>query len=392
MKKINVRMPRPEFFLILVIFTGLLLLPGNDIYQHIHQSWLYNHMIREQTFFREDPLMLSGHQPILGFGVPSFVVAGIVEFAFHKWTIKLLESLIFLGIILVSRKLFRDRNMLLFWYALILMKLLLPDSYPYLMAMFLFYLGVFFIRKNAREPTGDLIITLAGLTHPYVALINLFTIFMGRVKLFVMSLAIIALHFLVLKYVFYSGMVDFEFSLILDLALRSAVFLFPFYASSLPSALRKLISKRNAAIITAVSLLVIYPIFYVPFQMGVREGINCYYTKTYDEIPNLAGNVRIVDNCRNWIYVFPLRGISSSLSTFYQGQFYQHMWSTSEYLSYLNTTNTSYVIFCKNCTIKTKTLGETGELQILQKTFPPPPYLDLKGYTVFDVRGLTNSS
>ena len=314
-------------------------------------------------------------------------MAGLAWFALGTAAVKVLEVILFGGVVLLSLRLFNNKGMLFFWYALIFIKILLPDSLPYLTSMFLFYLGLYLIKRFKNKLFGDIAVGVAGLNHPYVAVTNLFTIFFGRTMLFLSTLAILVFQVFLLKYVFFSGIVNFEFDNILDLAIRSSVLLFPFAESFVPKFLARFANLKTAYYLTIAGIVVIYPIFFVPFDLGWKDGISCYYQKTYSEIPYLPGNIRIVDPCRNWIYLFPVKGMVTSLSPYFQGQYYHHKWSTAEYLSYLNTTNTSYVMFCKNCTIKTKTLGETGELQILQKTFQVSD--ELKGYTVFDVRNAT---
>ncbi len=369
--------------LILSIVAAVLVLPGSDIYSNIHWGWLYNHMVKTGVVLEKDFSMLSGNQQPYGAGTPSHFLAGIVWFAFGKSTVKILEVALFLGIVLISLVLFKNRNVLFFWYALLFIKILMPDSYPYLMSIFLFYLGVYFLRKFKDKPFGDMAIALAGLNHPYVAVSNMVTIFFGRFRLFLTSLAVLFVQFLLVKYVFLSGTVNFEFDNVLDLAIRSAVLLFPFAAGFFPRFIDRFVNMKTAYLLTAAGILLIYPIFFVPFEGGWKEGIGCYYEKTYDEIPNLRGNIRIVDGCRAWIYVLPLKGIVTSLSPYFEGQHYHDKWTEARYLSYLRETNTSYVIFCKHCKIKTKTLQETGELQILKDRFPV--YSELGNYFIFDV-------
>ncbi len=372
-----------QILLISAIVVAVLVLPGSDVYTHIHQAWLFNYMMQNEVVLQEDFSMLSGHQPLYGHGTFSYILAGLVWFFFQKSTIKILEVILFAGLILLSFKMFKNKNVLFFWYSLIFVKILLPDSYPYLFSMFLFYLGVYLIKKFRTSILGDVAIILAGLNHPYIAVTNMATIFLGRPLLFLCNVAVLLVQILVAKYVFFAGSLAFEFDNILDLAIRSVVLLFPFMIEFVPKPAAKLANLRNACYAAIAGIVLIYPIFFVPFEMGWKEGLNCHYKETYAEIPNLPGNMRIVDDCRNWIYVFPLRGMVTSLSPYFEGQFYQHKWSEGEYLSYLKDTNTSYVIFCKDCKIKTKTLQETGELEILNKNLPV--YAELKDYTVFDV-------
>ncbi len=120
--------------------------------------------------------------------------------------------------------------------------------------------------------------------------------------------------------------------------------------------------------------------------MGLEEGIKCYYKEDYSEIPKIKEVVRIVDDCRNWAVVMPEKGFVLSLSPYFQGQYYGKEWVEEEYSNYLKESNTSFVIFCKDCTMRTITLKETNELSILQNNFPV--YADLKKFTIFDVRKL----
>ena len=374
----------PQLVLIAIMVAAALVLPGSDVYTHTHEAWLYHYMLQDKVLLHEDFSMLSGHQPLYGVGTFSYLLAGLAWFALGTAAVKVLEVILFGGVVLLSLRLFNNKGMLFFWYALIFIKILLPDSLPYLTSMFLFYLGLYLIKRFKNKLFGDIAIGVAGLNHPYVAVTNLFTIFFGRTMLFLSTLAILVFQVFLLKYVFFSGIVNFEFDNILDLAIRSSVLLFPFAESFVPKFLARFANLKTAYYLTIAGIVVIYPIFFVPFDLGWKDGISCYYQKTYSEIPYLPGNIRIVDPCRNWIYLLPVKGMVTSLSPYFQGQFYQHKWSTAEYLSYLNMTNTSYVIFCKNCTIKTKTLGETGELQILQKTFPV--YAELSAYIIFKIQ------
>ncbi|MBI3037194.1 hypothetical protein HYY73_05610 [Candidatus Woesearchaeota archaeon] len=374
----------PQLLLILSIAAAVLVLPGSDIYSNIHWGWLYNYMIEHGVLLEKDFSMLSGNQPLYGAGVFSHILSGLGWSAFGKAIVKILEVLLFSGIVLLSLKIFRNRNMLFFWYAMIFVKILLPDSYPYLLSAFLFYLGIYLIKRFRDKPYGDIAISVAGLNHPYVAVSNMATILFGRMSLFLANVAVLLAQLFVVKYVFLSGAVNFELDNILDLAIRSAILLFPFAAEFAPKFLLRLMNLRAAYLVVAAGVLLVYPVFFVPFEMGWKEGISCYYTKTYDEIPKLQGNIRIVDDCRNWIYVFPLKGMATSLSPYFEGQHYQTEWSEDEYVSYLSETKTSYVIFCKKCKIRTKTLQETGELEILKSNFPI--YAELEGYTIFDAR------
>ncbi len=387
MKKQQIRLTLLQLLLISIIIIAVLVLPGSDIYTHIHEAWLFNHMMQNKVVLQEDFSMLSGHQPLYGVGTFSYALAGLGWLVFQKSAIKALEILMFLGIVLLSLKIFRNKNMLLFWFGLIFIKILLPDSYTYLFSMFLLYLGIYLIKSNSKGILGDLSIIIAGLNHPYVALTNLSTIFLGRPLLFLGSIIVLLVQLLVTKYVFFAGAVTFEFDNLLDLLIRSVVLFFPFVAGFAPKFTAKFANLRNAFYITIAGILFIYPVFFVPFEMGWKEGISCYYRETYSEIPTLPGNIRIVDDCRNWIYIFPFRGMVTSLSPYFEGQFYQQEWKEQEYLNYLSETNTNFVVFCKDCKVRTKMLQETGEIGILEENFPV--YADLKGYAIFNVSNAT---
>lgn len=373
-----------QLLLIAIMGAAGLVLPGSDIYTHLHQSWLYHQMFENRELLEKDFSMLGGNQPLYGIGAISYVVSGVGWFFLGSNIIKVLELFLFAGIIIATLATFKNRNMLFFWYSLLFLKLMLPDSYPYLLSAFLFYIGIFFLRKMKQGLPGDIAISIAGLNHPYVAASNLATILSGRWLLFFASLAIFIFQILAMKFLFFSGTVDFELDNILDMTIRTAILFFPFAAEWLPKRLISLATLKNAYAVVALGILVAYPTLFVPFEMGWKEGVACYYMENYNEIPNLPGNVRIVDDCRNWIYLFPVRGMVTSLSPYFEGQHYQDKWDEKNYLAYLTETNTSYVIHCKDCEIRTKTLKETGELEILKDNFPV--YLDLEEYAIFKVK------
>ena len=135
----------PQLLLILSIVAAVLVLPGSDIYSNIHWGWLYNYMIEHGTLLEKDFFMLSGNQVLYGAGVFSHLLSGLGWFAFGKAAVKIFEVLLFSGIVLLSLNTFRNKNMLFVWYGLLFVKVLLPDSYPYLLSAFLFYHFIAFI-------------------------------------------------------------------------------------------------------------------------------------------------------------------------------------------------------------------------------------------------------
>ncbi len=385
-KIFGINLSLPQLLLLLVIVAAVLILPGLDIYTHIHDSWLYNKMLKDRVILTEDSSMLGGHESVYGYGVPSYILAGFAWFFFQKAAIDVLEVALFAGLVLISLSIFKNKNMLFTWYALIFIKILLPDSFPYLLSIFLFYLGVYLIRRYKDKPFGDLAILLAGLNHPYAALTNVVTLFFGRTRLFLCSIAVLAVQIVLLKFIYFYGLVNFDFYNLLELAIRSLVMLFPFIISLIPklSAKARIFSLRSAYALVLAGIFIIYPLFFVPFGTGWKDAIRCYYKETYSEVPSLPGNVRIVDNCREWIYAFPLRGMVTSISPAFQGQYYDVKWTESKYFSYLNMSKTTWVVFCRDCDFRTPTLEKTGELQILQKNFPL--YANVSDFEIFDVR------
>ena len=156
----------PQLLLILSIVAAVLVLPGSDIYSNIHWGWLYNYMIEHCVLLEKDFSMLSGNQALYGAGVFSHLLSGLGWFAFGKAAVKIFEVLLFSGIVLLSLNTFRNKNVLFFWYGLLFVKVLLPDSYPYLLSAFLFYLGVYLVKRFRDKPYGDIAVSVAGLNHP----------------------------------------------------------------------------------------------------------------------------------------------------------------------------------------------------------------------------------
>ena len=383
MEQSKERFSKPQLLLLAIIVASIIVLPGTDIYTHIHDAWLYNHMIKNHVILTEDISMLSGHDKIYGYGIPAYALAGAVWFIFQKSAVKVLEAALFAGVVLLSARLFRNRNILVLWYSILFASVLLLDSYPYFVSLFLFYLGLFLIRKFKDKPYGDLSVILASINHPYFALSNIATIFLGRMPLFLISLVMPIIQFVILKDVFFAGIVNFQFENILHLIFRSSVLFFPFIAEFMPKLVSKLANIRIAYIITIGGILIIHPLFFVPFQLEWKDAMACYYGQNYAEIPNLPGNIRVVDTCREWTYIFPLRGMVTSQSSEFQGQYLSEKWTEPKYLAYLQKTNTSYVVYCRDCKITTSTLQKTAELEILSKDFPI--YENLSNYIVFNV-------
>lgn len=369
--------------LIVIIVAAVLILPGSDVYTHIHEAWLYNHMIKNRAVLTKDPSLLSGQQQIYDRSIPAYVLAGLGWFLFQKSVIKILEALLFLGLVAISLRLFTNSAMLYFWYALVFVKVIMLDEYPYLLSFFLFYLGVYFIKKYKEKPFGGLAVMLAGINHPYIAATNVITLFFGRPLLFFGSIVILLFQFVIVKFIFFAGLVNFDFYNVIDFVGRSLVLFFPIIYNLLPKSFSNAVNLKTAYVVAIGGLVVSYPVMSILFSAGIGPALSCYYTKTYNEIPNLEGNVRIVDDCRTWTYVFPLRGIISSQSNEFEGQYYHTKWTEKKYLSYLIASRTAYVVFCKNCE-KSFLVKLTGELPILERNFPI--YLETRDYVIFDVR------
>lgn len=380
--------PLARPLLVVIMAFALLVLPGTDIYTHTHEAWLYNYMIKNKIVLEKDFSMLDRGEALYGYGAPSYVLSGFAWFIFNKFTIKALEIIFFIGIILLSLKLFKNKNMLYLWFALVFYKIMQPDSYPYVASFFLFYLGIYLIKKFRKKWYGDVAITLAGLNHPYVALTNLSTAAFGRLPLFIASVAVVFVHFFLIKFIFFAGLVDFDLGSLFHLAERSVVLLLPFLAEFVPAKALKFLNIKTAYALLAFSLLIYFhPIIHSPYLSGFEE-MGCYYRQNYNELQslNLEGNLRIVDPCRSWTYIFPIRGLVTSQSSAFQGQYFNEKWNEAKYFTYLTRSNTTYVIFCKNCKVITATLQDTGELRLLQENFPL--YANLDDFYVFDVRSV----
>ena len=386
-----------QLSLVLITVAAVLALPAPDIYEHIHTAWLYNSMMKSHVFLASDPYILSGHQSTYGKGFFSYVLAGLGWFIFNKSVIKLLEIAFFIGLVWLSLRLFKNRSVLMVWYALLYAKIIVYDMYAYLASVFFFYLGIYLIKKHSKKPFGDIAVLIAGLNHPFVAASNMVLVFFRRKLLFIGSLIVLTAQIILIRYVFVSSnvVVPGLFNLT-DWVWRTAAALFPLYMETIPTAVRlipkfffRIANVKTAYLILVAGIAISYPAtafhnFKISYQDAWTDSLSCYYKDNYADIPSLNGNVRTISDCGMWIYAFPLRRIVSSLSSETPNKYFPVKWDEEDYLSYLKSSNTSYVIFCKKCSPLTLSGEDTGELQILKSRFPV--YSEVNDYTIFDVR------
>jgi hypothetical protein len=375
---------RSEVIFFAIMVACVLVVPGSDIYTHIHAAWLYNEMYQSHELLPRDPYMMNGQQPLY---VKPFgpIIAAFFWFAFQQSAVKFLEVALFLALALITMKTFKDRGMLYIWYVAIFVKVLQSDEYPFLLSVFLFYLGIYLIKKF-KSVLGDISILFAGVNHPVIAATNLVTMFFRRKWLFIGSVIVLILQLVAIKLFFFIGIVKFDAKSLIDYVFRAIIILFPLYYQLLPKQVSRIYNMKAAFILLIFGTLLGYPMMnWITVASGTSESFKCYYTDPYKDLPYLNGNIRVVDDCRAWTYLLPVKGMVSSLSSEFNGQYYLYKWKEKEYLDYMKESNTTYVVICTSCKIQTRSLEDTGELSILKNHFPL--YMDLPRYEVYNISG-----
>lgn len=357
------------FLLALVILT--IALPGVDLYTHLHFSWLYNQMFRHFSPMVYDFSTLNGHQFIYTVGPVSYILSGLLWFIFGKWSVMLLE-IAGLGVLFFTSQKVLGKMLAIAWLVPVYLFMMLSHMYPYFLSVVLFFLGLY-LMKIKKDRLGEISVLLAGLNHPYISATNLVFLFSKRKFLKIGIVVVLLVQVLIFGRKFYSGIGYEKVPLALTLwtipalLIRTTVLFSPFVAKVF---LPKVVNALKFWHVWAALLIFTIPMYHVNYTTDLSFGykISCYYGDKYSDVGKLDGNVRVVDICRNGLYSLPMQGNILTVSPYFEGQDYYTYWESPEqYRTFLNRTNASYVIHCKNCTWETTKLKQANELEMLQR-------------------------
>ncbi len=82
----------PILVLILVLVSQAI--PGIDLTHHLETSRVYHEMIAQGTVLLRNPYLLAGQQATFTYGIPFYIVSGLLWFLFGRFTIDILMLLI----------------------------------------------------------------------------------------------------------------------------------------------------------------------------------------------------------------------------------------------------------------------------------------------------------
>ena len=102
------RLISPVSVLILVLVSQLF--PGVDLTHHLETSRLYHEMIIQGTVLFKNPYLMAGQQPTFTYGIPFYIIAGVLWSLFGRFTIDVLMFLTTFFSFLVMRKMVKDEN------------------------------------------------------------------------------------------------------------------------------------------------------------------------------------------------------------------------------------------------------------------------------------------
>lgn len=377
---------------------------GSDLTHHLHNSWIYNKMIIEQRFIPYDPYLLSGEQITFAYGLIAYPISGLFWFIAKDYSVDILMALCsILAFFLIKNLLKQD-----FPTSILTLSMLynvLGDTYVFYVSNVLFYLGLYLYYNHKRF--WQVPIILACLNHPVTIIAATYFILKDK-RLFSVLFSILA-YFLVVTF-FFSKTATLTFYLPIVFLTRLFMLLFPvFFIEDIYSEfyntiyhIHKTIGKyTKSVVIKKVSndilqkskkqipiirhfmdtkiplsymlLIEITTVFLaiVIMQLFFQTWNYSLYTFKVDSVlfnsfPNITGNIRVVDYA--WI---PSLLFSKENITFYGGSFRENsnnnfspnLLTNDSYYASLRSSNVTYVLVCKQCSM------QNNELELLRSNF-----------------------
>jgi len=359
MKKLRV----PTFALILVLVSQLL--PGIDLTHHLETSRVYHEMIASGRALLKNPYLLAGQQSTLTYGIPFYIVAGMLWFLFGRFTIDFLMFLISLLSFFVMRRVVKDVSyqtmaLILLWGFVV------PDSYIAYSTNFFLWLTAYLYLEGKR--CYQIPLAIACLAHPFSIAVGLYYAYKERKN--IILIGIFFLYYLIIIFMFTSQGSMVLPNILNTFIARVAIGIFPVLLHEHVS--KKIIRIVSVSLVVLVSLSNIV-LFLLVEPMQIRGFYEEYHT-LFKSFPKILGNMRVVD----YDYLPSAYYIHKKDLTINTGSFFEswiphtrRKWENVEqYQHYLEEHHIDYVLICKRCgTIFPGT--HPTEKAILSSHYPP---------------------
>ena len=332
----------PIFVLILVLASQAV--PGIDLTHHLETSRVYHEMIAQGAVLTRNPYLLAGQQTTFTYGIPFYIVSGLLWFLFGRFTIDILMLLTSLLSFFIMRKIVKDvryqtMSLLLLWGFVI------PDSYiAYCANFFLWLTAYLYLRRKGRY---QIPLAVACLTHPFSVVVGLYYVYKERKNGILVG--IFLCYHLVITFVFASQGNIVLPNIINTFIARVAIGLFPLL---LQEKIREKIIKVTSRILTwaVVAANVVLFLLIEPMQLrGFYEG----YHTLFKTFPDISGNMRVVDyDYLPSVYYFHKKGLTINTGSFFESWILitRRKWKDrAEYQQYLGEYHINYVLSCKEC-------------------------------------------
>jgi len=356
------RLISPVSVLILVLVSQLF--PGVDLTHHLETSRLYHEMIIQGTVLFKNPYLMAGQQPTFTYGIPFYIIAGVLWSLFGRFTIDVLMFLTTFFSFLVMRKMVKDENsqtmaILLLWGFVI------PDSYIAYCANFFLWFAAYLYLKGKRH--YQIPLAIAYFTHPFSIAVGLYYAYKERKHL--IFIGAFLLYYFIITFMFASQGNTILPNIIHTFIARVAIGIFPVL-------LQEKIHKKflKIASVTLVGVIIISNVvlFLAIEHMQIRGFYENYHT-LFNAFPNISGNMRVVDyNNLPSAYYFHKKGLTINTGSFFENWIprTKRKWkSVEEYQHYLKQNHINYVLICKRCGGIIFPGADTAEKAILSQNY-----------------------
>ncbi len=325
-----------------IIYFLLIMHFGVDYAVHITNAHYFNYMIAH-GFTLYNPNFNSGKQYVWAYGIFANLISGLFYFVFGKFTVKILEIVLFTIVVFVANKHIRNKLRLTFFLLCAYIILPYTGAYLYLFSMTVFILGYY----SRNKKTSIITKIIAGLNHVFFTLFN-FYYFRKNKKLLALTAIIFAIQVINIWLHTQPG----DEALWLNAGVLGA-------RASLNALLGVKTSKKKLVYFASACFTFFYLLINLP---GVFVYAINIINENYYDLPHLNGTARFA-SYSEWsgLYEMQLKNVTLSTPLTYHEQTH-HFKSEEDYLRFLSEKNVSYVILDKN-------IFGSYEHKLLEKNF-----------------------